>query len=220
VDVTHVVWDWNGTLFDDVACSVEVANQLLGEFGLRRFVGLADYRATFRFPIVDYYADLGFDTGPGGNFVAAAHRFMELYRAAAPRCGLHAGATEALASLHVAGLRQVVISAAEHGHLAAQVGPFGLDRWLDGFHGIGDIYAASKEELARGWLAAEGVEARSVVFVGDSEHDFEIADAVGARCVLFSGGHHARPHLESLGAPVVDALAEVADLVTGGVLSS
>lgn len=212
---THVVWDWNGTLLDDVDCAVAVVNQLLGEFGLPALDGVPAYRAVFRFPIVEYYADLGFDTGPGGNFVAAAHRYLELYGAASARCGLHAGATEALAELHAAGLRQVVVSASHQDNLLHQLAPFGLDRWLDGAHGLEDIYAASKADVARRWLRESGADPAQVLFVGDSEHDFEIADALGARCVLFGGGHHAPEHLASLGVPVIDDLTRVPELATG-----
>jgi phosphoglycolate phosphatase len=213
--LTHVVWDWNGTLLDDLQTCVEVANVLLDEFGLTRLESVADYHAKFRFPIVDYYAGLGFDTSPGGNFDLAAHRYVELYGAASAGCSLHAGAVEALAALYDAGLRQVVISASQHDNLLAQMEPFDLVRFLDGAHGISDIYAASKESLARRWLAEQGVTASQVLFVGDSEHDFEIATALGAQCLLYSGGHHARAHLCSLGAPVVDDLRDVVPYVAG-----
>ena len=83
--LTHVVWDWNGTLLDDLDTCVAVANMLLDEFGLARLEGVADYQAKFRFPIVDYYAELGFDTSPEGNFDRAARRYMELYGPASVR---------------------------------------------------------------------------------------------------------------------------------------
>lgn len=210
---THVVWDWNGTLLDDLDCCLDVTNQMLAEFGLPVLDGVAAYRSVFRFPIVEYYADLGFDTSPEGNFDAAARRYLELYTPASASCGLHEGATDILADLHASGVRQVVISASEQQNLLAQLGPWSLDRWLDGAHGIEDIYAASKAGIARRWLEDAGLDPQQVCFVGDSEHDFEIADALGARCVLFSGGHHARAHLAGLGVPVVDDLPGVREFV-------
>ncbi|MGV8848617.1 MAG: HAD family hydrolase [Propionibacteriaceae bacterium] len=214
--LTHVVWDWNGTLFDDVDCCVDVANQMLGEFGLPQLEGRAGYHAKFRFPIVDYYRDLGFDTSSTGNFHAAAVRYIELYTAASSSCGLHDGALATLTALRTAGVRQVLISASQRDNLAAQLAPFGLGGLLDGVHGIDDIYAASKQNIAHAWLESEGLSPDSVLFVGDSEHDAEIARALGARCVLYSGGHHSRTHLESLGAPVIDDLREVPGLVAAG----
>lgn len=213
--ITHVVWDWNGTLFDDLHCCVGVANQLLSEYGLPALDGVAGYHAKFRFPIIDYYADLGFDVSPGGDFERASVRFHELYLAAAADVRLHADATTALSALQAAGLRQVLISASEQTNLDRQVAPFRLHRWIDAAHGLGDIYAHSKEGLVRTWLARAGVDPKQVVMIGDSEHDFEIADAVGAHCILFAGGHHAREHLESLGVPVVASLREIPALVAG-----
>ena len=46
--------------------------------------------------------------------------------------------------------------------------------------------------------------------------DLEPLKALGARCVLFSGGHHGRAHLAGLGAPVVDDLRAIPGLVAGG----
>jgi phosphoglycolate phosphatase len=205
----YVVWDWNGTLLDDLDCVLEVTNQLLDEFCLPRLAAIADYHAVFRFPVSAYYADLGFDTSPGGNFEAASHRYIELYIAAARGCRLHRGATDTLARLHDAGVGQLVISASEQRNLRAQLAPFGLDAWIGQALGLSDIYAVSKQAVAQRWLDGAGLDPSDVLFVGDSEHDFEIAEALGARCVLFSGGHHARAHLESLGVPVIDDLGDV-----------
>ena len=207
---THVVWDWNGTLLDDLHCCIDVTNTLLTEYGLPVLDDVAAYQRVFRFPVADYYADLGFDTRPGGNFDTASVRYLELYHAAAAGCELHNGARETLRTLHAAGVRQVVISASEQQNLLKQLSPFELNGWLDGAHGIADIYAASKLSIAQRWLATTGADPAKVVFVGDSEHDYEIAMALGACCVLFSGGHHSRDHLQTLDAPVVDDLTQVA----------
>lgn len=205
----YVVWDWNGTLLDDLACAISVTNEMLAEFGLPLLDGVDDYQARFRFPVVEYYADLGFDTVEH-SFATASRRYHELYLPAAEACALHDGARDALAALHGAGVGQVVISASQQDYLTAQLAPFGLDAWLDGALGIADIYAASKYAVAERWLAGSGLDAADVLFVGDSEHDFEIADALGAGCLLFSGGHHSRARLAALGAPVIDDLREVA----------
>lgn len=206
---THVVWDWNGTLLDDLDCCLTVTDQLLAEFDLPALAGRDHYQRIFRFPVADYYADLGFDTGPDGNFTEAARRYVQLYTAAATSCGLHEGAHETLAILNGAGIRQVIISASQQQVLDAQLEPFALGRWLDGAHGIADIYAASKLAVAERWLALSAAEPGTVIFVGDSAHDHEIATALGAQCVLFSGGHHAGADLRRLNAPVIDDLRDL-----------
>ncbi len=209
----YVVWDWNGTLLNDLDCAISATNQLLDEFALPRLAGVDDYHRVFRFPVRDYYADLGFDVSASGNFDAASRRFLELYLAAARSCSLHDGATQTLAALHSAGIGQVLISASEQTNLTMQVTPFGLDAWLEQTLGLSDIYAASKQMLAERWLESTGTDPDQVLFVGDSGHDYEIAAALGARCALYSGGHQPRAHLESLPAPVIDDLREVLAMV-------
>ncbi len=45
--------------------------------------------------------------------------------------------------------------------------------------------------------------------VGDTDHDFEVAAALGIRCVLFAGGHQPREKLAATGAPVIEDLRQL-----------
>jgi len=208
-EVRHLVWDWNGTLFDDVGCSLGIANELLAERNLPALPDVAAYRAQFGFPIIDYYRRLGIQVDREGEFERAAHRYHELYAEAMLSCGLHEGATVAMDRLARAGVDQLVVSAAAQDHLDQQVQRFEIRERFSAVLGVEDVYAAGKSHVAEAWLTATGADPDTVLFVGDSEHDYEIAAALGARCVLYSGGHHARDHLEGLGVPVIDTLAEV-----------
>ena len=205
----HVVWDWNGTLLDDLACCFAVTNQLLTEYRLPLLPNLAAYQRIFRFPVVDYYADLGFDTAAGGNFESAAKRYTQLYLQESANCGLHSGAADVIRRLNELGLRQSVISASEQGALERQLAPFEISSWLEAAHGRPDGYASTKLDLAQNWLQRSTLNPAQVWFIGDSAHDYEVATALGANCLLFSGGHHSREHLKRLGAPVLDDLSEV-----------
>ena len=62
-------------------------------------------------------------------------------------------------------------------------------------------------------LRESGADPARIMMVGDSEHDFEVARALGVRCVLFSGGHQPREVLAATGAPVIDALAQLLPLL-------
>ena len=56
----HIIWDWNGTLFDDVNFSVELINGLLAKYGLET-ISREHYSEIFQFPVKNYYAAAGFD---------------------------------------------------------------------------------------------------------------------------------------------------------------
>ena len=42
--------------------------------------------------------------------------------------------------------------------------------------------------------------------IGDTQHDYEVAQALGIDCVLVANGHHSRQRLEAVCDIVVDSL--------------
>ena len=55
------LWDWNGTLVNDVALCSQLLNSQLQRHGHAPLGGVEEYRRVFRFPIEEYYKDAGFD---------------------------------------------------------------------------------------------------------------------------------------------------------------
>ena len=51
--------------------------------------------------------------------------------------------------------------------------------------------------------------------IGDTVHDFEVANAMGVDCVLQSAGHQDAGTLASTGAPVFPNLSEAAAYILG-----
>ncbi len=48
-----------------------------------------------------------------------------------------------------------------------------------------------------------------VLVIGDTTHDYEVARAMGAHCVLLNWGHHGPEKLSRCGVAVFDSLADV-----------
>lgn len=208
-----VLWDWNGTLLNDVGLCVEALNRLLTRHGYTGDYNLDSYRRVFGFPIEDYYRRAGFDLEKD-NYSELAHEYMDFYVPASEVCTLTDGAEEALAAIRRAGVRQSVLSASPAGTLRNQVEKRGIIDCFDDLLGLGDIYAKSKLELGREYIARLGVDPQSVIMVGDSEHDFEVAAAIGARPILYAGGHQPFSVLAATGAPVFADLKKIAAAVT------
>ncbi|HSR88152.1 MAG TPA: HAD hydrolase-like protein, partial [Pontiella sp.] len=74
---------------------------------------------------------------------------------------------------------------------------------------LNDIYAAGKVENGKQYIARQATDPEHVLFVGDTVHDFEVAQAMGVNCVLVACGHNSRPRLDACGVPVFKSLAEV-----------
>ena len=50
-----VIWDFNGTIMDDVALCMDSLNTMLKARGIRTVDTVAEYHKIFRFPIKEYY---------------------------------------------------------------------------------------------------------------------------------------------------------------------
>lgn len=203
-----IVWDWNGTLCDDLSISIEVINKLLAEEHLPQLTSVAAYHAAFGFPVIHYYEKLGFDFEKT-PFAELADRYIAAYAAAQSRAELAADALPTLDALQARGLRQAVLSAGKQDNLLAQMAPFPILHYFSDILGVSDHYGHSKRDLAVNWMAARGIDPQRTLFIGDTVHDFEVASACGAGCLLVTTGHQSEERLRATGAPVIHALSEV-----------
>lgn len=207
-----ILWDWNGTLLDDVDLCVDALNRLLAAFGYPQHYTREEYREIFGFPIEDYYVRAGFDFSKD-SFADLAKRYMEDYVPHSAACPLAAGAKETLEAFRTAGLRQVVLSASPLTTLEQQVEARVIRPYFDRLLGLSDIYAKSKVELGLTFLREAGFDPARAVMIGDSVHDWEVATALGVRCVLLESGHQTPQALRATGAPVVANPAAAARLL-------
>lgn len=202
----YIVWDWNGTLFDDVQLCFDCINRLLQRHGLKPLATLAQYRAVFGFPVSDYYKRVGFDFDRV-PFAVLAEEYMADYQGKSAGCPLYPDALQTLRRGRELGLGQILLSASRRDYLLEQLESCGVSDVFDSVWGIGDFYAASKEALAHR-LRESLPPADKLWFVGDTLHDAQVAKAVGAGCVLVTVGHQSRERLECTGVPVADSLGE------------
>ncbi len=209
--IKYVVWDWNGTLLDDVDGCVRVLNQLLERRALAPLTR-EHYRARFGFPIRPFYEALGFDVSQQA-FAALADEFIAAYRSILHEVSLHNRALEVVASLAPLVRGQVVVSAMEHSLLGTMLADYGVLAHLQAHHGTENVQAGSKVQIGLAAVAALGARPEDILLVGDTAHDHELAQAIGCQCVLLSLGHQDVSRLERTGRPVLLSLDEVVALV-------
>ena len=203
--IRHIVWDWNGTLFNDVMLGLESANALLTGHDMPLLAEAEDYRQIFGFPIDGYYQRLGFrfERVP---FEQLAAEWMAFYQPRSLSCSLTPGAEEALRFLRERGTGQTLLSASHREKLLEQVRQYAIETYFDGILGIEDIYAKSKLELAKRFFSQGRVSPVETLFIGDSLHDWEVAAEVGAKCLLYTRGHQCETALLHTGCPLINNL--------------
>lgn len=208
--MAHLVWDWNGTLLDDLTLTVEATNASLAVLG-GVAVTVDEHQRTFRRPVIDYYSyALGW-TLTAAEFRLLDEAFHVVYQEGLVGCQLAPDAPDALAAWSGT---QSLLSMWSHSYLTREVRRRGLTGWLSRVDGkltgvgeappLGDRKAAY---LAR-HLAALGVAPHDCVLIGDSIDDADAATTVGARCVLYAGGITDRERLAATGHPVAASLVQ------------
>ena len=208
----HIIWDWNGTLLDDTWLCVEVLNGLLSRRG-RTPISAEDYRANFGFPVIHFYKYLGFETDED-SFEAVSREFIGDYEVRwLTECALHPEAGDVLAGMAREGLTHSVLSAAKQEALEIGIGHFGIRDHFHGLCGTDNIYARGKVEQGLRWIEGLDWDPHEVVLIGDTLHDYEVAEAMGTDCILMTHGHHTPERLAATGKPVAHSLRELVAMV-------
>ena len=190
---THIIWDFNGTLYDDVEVCLSCARRLMQSHGLQPISTLEEYRAIFGFPIVDYYARMGFDFDKT-PYADLAIEWVAYYNEESAAAKLADGVPEILSAVRARKISQLVLSATEQTMLNRQITALGIRDCFDELLGLSNIHAHGKVEIASAWKERHH-EAR-LLMIGDTDHDAAVAKAIGADCILVASGHQNRATLE------------------------
>jgi len=210
VRYTHVIWDFNGTIMDDVDIAVAAVNDMLEKRGMVP-TNRTDYLRMIESPIIEYYKKI-FDLSKV-SFDDIQVEFLESYNRRLPEAGLLPGVSAALEHFHRSGIRQSILSSFEQGRLRKMVADLGIDGYFDSISGADNTRAEGKVERGLQWLRESGAEPSRVLVLGDLDHDYELASRLGADCILIAAGHQHSHALEKCGCPVLPSAAQLIDFL-------
>lgn len=206
----RIIWDFNGTILDDLQVGISSADELLTRHGLPKIKTVERYYGVFGFPIIDYYKRIGFDFNKI-PYPVLAHEWVDIYLHLVDDAPLRNGVKEAITHISELGLPQTVLSMTKQDMLEKQLESLGLINAFDEICGLNDIYAESKLTLASKWHNNHRNE--RALFIGDTTHDAESADVIGCDCLLISGGHQSRNSLLQSNVKVIDSPSEIIDMI-------
>ena len=204
----YVVFDFNGTILDDVLVGLKAENVCIKTYLNRPPMELDEYLHKFTFPVKTYYEKIGFNWNDGYTYEEVGDLWFKMYREFRNEYKIYDGVEEMLIKNHELGNKNILLSASSLKELKIQLEELGIDKYFDEVLGIDNIYAESKVQIAVNWI--KGKNPDDCMFIGDSLHDLESAKAMGIKnCVLVAKGHQAKDILVAEYDNVVDDIREV-----------
>lgn len=199
-----IVWDWNGTLLDDVEMCIGCMNQLLEPRNIP-LLTKDKYREVFDFPVKDYYQKLGIDFKKD-PFEIIGHDFMDLYFQELPDCKMHAEVFQVLNYFRSLGKKQYILSAMEHEALVQAMLDFKIDHFFEAVYGIDNHLAAGKIDRGVQMIMENHIIGQESIMFGDTLHDKDVAHKLGLDIVLIANGHQSLNRLKTSNATVLTDL--------------
>ena len=209
----HIIFDWNGTLFNDVELCAEIMNVLLTQESLPN-ITIQRYKEIFTFPVIEYYKIAG-HTFKRKSFENLGKQFMVEYELRKVRCQLFPGVLNLLSDLKNKNIHLHLLSAYEQQSLNKILKYYNIYTVFENIVGLDNIYATGKSHLAKHLaekIRYDGVE-EHILLVGDTIHDYEVAKEINSDCILMSHGHQDEERLLKLGIPVVKNFIELNNLL-------
>jgi len=203
----HIIWDWNGTLINDVWLVVEIMNKMLNK---RNLPGIDSnrYREIFDFPVTRYYLKLGFDFSLE-PFEELTVEFISEYYERFNECKLFDKAEEVLKEISDMGIGQSILSASKEDVLTEKIGYYAIGKYFCRILGLDNHYAESKVDRGKKWIAELNLNPQDVLLIGDTTHDYIVSKHIGSDCLLIASGHYSYERLVKSGVDVVSSLKEI-----------
>ena len=202
-----ILWDWNGTLLNDTPVTADIFNMLRIECGYAP-ISVEQYRDLYRHPIREMYEDAGMDLSRH-SFEWLAARWSDIYRTYHSPATLHDDALSVLQAFQERGTRQAILSALPHHILQQSVKAHEINHFFETIHGATDALGHSKIEMGKEVAQNLGLAGKEITIIGDSTHDAEVAQELGAHCFLVPRGAESESRLRRAGFPMCENLLEV-----------
>ena len=183
-----IIWDWNGTLIDDVEYSRSIVNKMLFNRNKPK-LSINEYKSKFCFPIKEYYRNVGFEFNNDVEYQDIVDEFNMNYRRNQNQCDLCEGARDILAYLNSKGISQYIISGMNNNDLILNVTQYGIENYFEEIYGSGTIDASDKQSLGKALLEKHNIQPKSATYIGDTLADCEFAENLGLGCIITTNGH-------------------------------
>ncbi len=208
------VFDWNGTLFDDMAATHIGTNASLAFFG-KGPITLEEEQEKFTFPLIHFYEKMGISVDEYLEHAGeVGDLFLKTYEQENVKCGLAKGATETLDWLSSHGIACKILSNHREEFLQADVARFEIEHYFESISGNQNpstlVTGLSKLKRLQSYMDENGYTPEKTFIIGDSHEEPDLARKLGILGISISGGLLSPARLEHYKKDyVIDSLTEL-----------
>ncbi|MGJ8633212.1 MAG: HAD hydrolase-like protein [Luteolibacter sp.] len=179
----NLIFDWSGTLVDDMGPVIEATNAVLEKYGIAPY-DREGFRRNFRLPYREFYAEIL----PDVTLEELEAHFRPAFDGATSIVTVLPHAREKLEWAKARGMRMFVLTSMDAIAFSRQLNEFGMkDFFEETYAGVLD-----KRELIDEILDTHSLDKNETAFVGDMTHDIETARHGGISSIaVLTGYHHA-----------------------------
>ncbi len=166
----NLIFDWSGTLGNDMDLTIEATNYVLAQYGLAP-LDVKQFRAEFQLPYPDYYA---WKT-PGARLEDLENYYRFAFDHSETPVTLIPHAREFMEWCRAQGIRCFALTSMDPKAFDAQSTQLGIKPYFEGIHsGI-----HNKEHYIPNVMAQHGLLPEETAFIGDMQHDIRAAHCAG-----------------------------------------
>lgn len=203
--IRNIIFDWSGTLVDDLPAVLQASNHVFRQAGVR-VLTMDEFRAEFTLPFTGFYARhvpqvplAQLETWFHAEFARAQHLVAPLP---------HADAF--LKFCRQRSLRTFVLSSVHRLAFAAQAARTGFGAYLDHHY----LEVRDKRSRIHELIATHCLTPAETLFVGDMQHDIETARHGGVRsCAVLTGYNRLTQLREAAPDLIVEHLGELREIL-------
>jgi phosphoglycolate phosphatase len=209
----YVIWDFNGTILDDLDLCLDLLNQMLIKQS-KPILTVEAYKNVFGFPIKDYYIQAGL-TFDDMSFDELSQFFIERYQPASFQCKIHHGVIETLNQIKSLGINSIILSASQTDNLIEQTKVLNIYNYFEHIVGTDNIKGQGKVERGISFMKNANINPNTCIYVGDTIHDAEVAKALGVKVLLYAGGHQSESRLRTANERIIYDFSDIINLIKG-----
>lgn len=208
----YIFLDFNGTVLDDLDICLELLNDILIKEN-HPTVSKERYKEIFGFPVIEYYKRAGIDFEQYSFEELADYFIVEYTRRNVIECKIFPDVKEFVDKAHSLGYKIVLCSASKLPLLLDQLDSFKIRNYFDFVIGLDNHHATSKVQLAKDFVRENNIDTKNLYFIGDTDHDAEVAISCGGKSLLVARGHQNKNVLATTKSLIFDTLLEALNYI-------